>query len=84
MLEKYLEEIGLSEKESQIYLALLAVDSESSFEGREWAITAHEEFYEMHDSKAREGYFIYNKDMMNDTYTAAYLNLARFLLYTFF
>jgi sugar-specific transcriptional regulator TrmB len=29
MLEKYLEEIGLSEKESQIYLALLQVDSES-------------------------------------------------------
>ncbi len=29
MLEKYLEEIGLSEKESQVYLALLAVESES-------------------------------------------------------
>lgn len=29
MLEKYLQEIGLSEKESQIYLALLQVDSES-------------------------------------------------------
>ena len=157
MLEKYLEEIGLSEKESQIYLALLAVDSESIqdlakrtginrttvypvletlekkgllsevqkgkkveyvaapperletfverqkvvleeraerlkdiipqiksiqresgekpivkyFEGREGAIAAHEEFYEMHDFKAREGYFIYNKGMMDDTFTAA-------------
>lgn len=155
MLEKYLEEIGLSEKESQIYLALLQVDSESIqdlakrtginrttvypvletlekkglvsevqkgkkveyvaapperietfverqkvvleeraerlkdiipqiksiqresgekpivkyFEGREGAIAAHEEFYEMHDSKAREGYFIYNKDLLNDTFT---------------
>lgn len=29
MLEKYLQEIGLSEKESQIYLALLQVDGES-------------------------------------------------------
>ncbi len=155
MLEKYLEEIGLSEKESQIYLALLAVDSESIqdlakrtginrttvypvletlekkglvsevqkgkkveyvaapperletfverqkvvleeraerlkdiipqiksiqresgekpivkyFEGREGAIAAHEEFYEMHDSKAREGYFIYNQDLMMQTFT---------------
>lgn len=157
MLEKYLEEIGLSEKESQIYLALLAVDSESIqdlakrtginrttvypvletlekkglvsevqkgkrveyvaapperletfverqkvvleeraerlkdiipqiksiqresgekpivkyFEGREGAIAAHEEFYEMHDSKAREGYFIYNQDLMLQTFTVA-------------
>jgi sugar-specific transcriptional regulator TrmB len=29
MLEKYLQEIGLSEKEAQVYLALLQVDSES-------------------------------------------------------
>ena len=29
MLEKYLQEIGLSEKEAQMYLALLQVDSES-------------------------------------------------------
>ncbi len=29
MLEKYLQEIGLSEKEAQIYLALLQVDNES-------------------------------------------------------
>lgn len=29
MLEKYLQEIGLSEKEAQVYLALLEVDSES-------------------------------------------------------
>ena len=29
MLEKYLEELGLSEKEAQIYLALLQVDSDS-------------------------------------------------------
>lgn len=29
MLEKYLQEIGLSEKESQVYLALLQVDNES-------------------------------------------------------
>ena len=157
MLEKYLEEIGLSEKESQVYLALLAVDSESIqdlakrtginrttvypvletlekkglvsevqkgkkveyvaapperletfverqkvvleeraerlkdiipqiksvqreagekpivkyFEGREGAIAAHEEFYEMHDSKSREGYFIYDKDLMDRTFTSS-------------
>lgn len=29
MLEKYLQEIGLSEKEAQIYLALLQVDNDS-------------------------------------------------------
>ncbi len=155
MLEKYLEEIGLSEKESQLYLALLQVDSESIqdlakrtginrttvypvletlekkglvsevqkgkkveyvaapperletfverqkvvlqerserlkdiipqiksiqresgekpivkyFEGRDGAIAAHEEFYEMHDSKSQEGYFIYNKDLLNSTFT---------------
>lgn len=155
MLEKYLEEIGLSEKESQVYLALLAVESESIqdlakrtginrttvypvletlekkglvsevqkgkkveyvaapperlesfverqkvileeraerlkdiipqiksiqresgekpivkyFEGREGSISAHEEFYEMHDSKSREGYFIYDKDLMNASFT---------------
>lgn len=155
MLEKYLEEIGLSEKESIIYLALLQVDSESIqdlakrtginrttvypvletlekkglvseihegkkvlyvaapperletyverqkvileeraerlkdvipqiksiqretgerpivkyFEGREGTIAAHEEFYGMHDSKTREGFFVYNSDLLNKTYT---------------
>ncbi len=155
MIEKYLEEIGLSEKEVQVYFALLTVDSDTIpdiakktginrttvypvletlekkglvsesqegkktkymaapperletyierqktvleeqaarlkdvlpqiksiqrevgekpivkyFEGREGTIAAHEEFYEMHDDKAKEGYFIYNKDLIDQTFT---------------
>jgi sugar-specific transcriptional regulator TrmB len=40
------------------------------FEGREGSIAAHEEFYAMHEKKSREGYFIYNKDLLNQTFTA--------------
>ena len=156
MFEKYLEEIGLSEKESQIYLALLAVDSESIqdlakrtginrttvypvlealekkglvsevqkgkkteymaapperletfierqkvileerserlkdiipqiksiqresgekpiikyFEGREGAISAYEEFYEaVSVGEKEDGYFIYNRDLVEEVYT---------------
>jgi sugar-specific transcriptional regulator TrmB len=39
------------------------------FEGREGSIAAHEEFYAMHEKKSREGYFIYNKDLLNKTFT---------------
>lgn len=155
MLEKYLQEIGLSEKEAHIYLTLLQVDSESIqdlakrtginrttvypvletlekkglvseiqvgkktnyvaapperletfiarqkvtlqerserlkdvipqikslqrqegerpivkyFEGREGAIAAHEEFYGMHNTKVRQGFFIYNKDLLDSTFS---------------
>lgn len=41
------------------------------FEGREGSIAAHEEFYEMHEKKTREGFFIYNKDLLNKTFTTA-------------
>jgi sugar-specific transcriptional regulator TrmB len=159
MLEKYLEEIGLSQKESQIYLALLQVDSESIqdlakrtginrttvypvletlekkglvsevqkgkkveyvaapperletfverqkvileerserlkdiipqiksiqresgekpiikyFEGRDGAISAFEEFYSFFktDISEEDGYFIYNRDLLNETFTEA-------------
>ncbi len=155
MFEKYLEEIGLSEKEAKIYLALLQVDRNTVqelanrtkinrttvypvieslqkkglvsevqegkkveymaepperletyaerqrvvfeehaarlkdiipqiksiqreqgerpvvkyFEGREGSIAAHEEFYSMHEKKSREGYFIYSKDLLDQTFT---------------
>jgi len=39
------------------------------FEGREGAISAHEEFYATHDTRTREGYFIYNKNLLNETFT---------------
>ena len=39
------------------------------FEGRDGAISAHEEFYEMHSKEAREGCFIYNKDLLDQTFT---------------
>lgn len=157
MLEKYLEEIGLSEKESQIYLALLQVDSESIqdiakrtginrttvypvletlekkglvsevqkgkkveyvaapperletfverqkvvlqerserlkdiipqiksiqreagekpvvkfFEGREGAISAYEEFYAFDPDTEETGYFIFNRDLLESTFTAS-------------
>ena len=156
MLEKYLQEIGLTDKEASIYLALLQVDNASVasmsqktkikrptvyvvlesllkkglvsqvqigkkthyqaepperletyverrkimldeqsrrlkdiipqikivqremgerpiikyFEGRDGAISAYEEFYEMHnDNKTKEGYFIYNRDLLKETFT---------------
>lgn len=155
MLEKYLQELGLSEKEAQIYLALLQVDNESIqdlakrteinrttvypvletlekkglvsevqigkkthyeaaaperletfverqravleersqrlkdiipqiksiqreegerpvikyFEGRDGLISAYEEFYGGLDTSKREGYFIYNRDLINETFT---------------
>lgn len=155
MLEKYLEEIGLSQKESQIYLALLQVDSESIqdlakrtginrttvypvletlqkkglvsevqkgkkieyvaapperletfverqkvmlqerserlkdiipqiksiqresgekpivkyFEGRDGAIAAYEEFYAFDPEADENGYFIFNRDLLESTFT---------------
>lgn len=155
LLEKYLEEIGLSEKEAKIYLALLQFDSaniqeitvaskinrttvypiletlskkglvseiqiqnktsyqaapperletfverqkvvlqeksdrlkdiipqiksiqrESGerpiikfFEGRDGAITAYEEFYSLHNDTEESGYFMYNRDLLQETFT---------------
>lgn len=155
MLEKYLQEIGLSEKESQVYLALLKVDSGSIqeiakntginrttvypvlesltekglvgevhdgkktayqaaaperletfverqkvlleekskrlkdiipeikgiqrkegerpvikfFEGRDGVVSAYEEFYSSLDAKEQPGYLIYNRDLINKTYS---------------
>ena len=159
MLEKYLQEIGLSEKEAQVYLALLTVDKDSIpeiakktginrttvypvletlenkglvsetqdgkkvlyvaapperletyverqkvmleehaerlkdiipqiksvqreggekpvikyFSGRDGAIAAFEEFYSFFKSDIQEenGYFIYNRDLLNETFTEA-------------
>lgn len=157
MLEKYLQEIGLSEKESQIYLALLQVDSESIqdiskktginrttvypvleslnqkglvsevqdgkktmyqaapperletfverqkvilsehasrlkdvipqiksiqratgerpiiklFEGRDGAISAYEDFYNFEKVKDRQGYFLFNHNILQDVFTEA-------------
>lgn len=157
MFERFLEEIGLSEKEAKVYLALLEVDSDTIndlakktginrttvypvleslskkglvsevqkgkittfsaepperletfmerqkallteranrlkdvvpqlksiqretgerpiikyFEGRDGAISAYEEFYEMHDKKTKEGYFIYNDDLKDQTFNEA-------------
>ncbi len=155
MLEKYLEEIGLSEKEAQVYLALLQVDNDSIqdiakktginrttvypvleslekkglvsevqdgkktnyqaapperletfverqkvvleerserlkdiipqikgiqreqgerpiikfFEGRDGVVSAYEEFYESLDNKEKDGYLIYNMDILSKTYS---------------
>jgi HTH-type transcriptional regulator, sugar sensing transcriptional regulator len=155
MFEQFLEEIGLSEKEAKIYLALLQVDSDAIpdiakktginrttvypvleslqkkglvsevqegkkvsyvaapperletyverqrvlfeekskrlkdvipqiksiqresgerpivkyFEGRDGAISAYEEFYEMHNTETREGYFLYNRDLLDAQFT---------------
>lgn len=155
MLEKYLIEIGLSEKESQLYLALLQVDSESIqdlakrtginrttvypvletlekkglvseiqigkkveymaapperletfverqkvvleerserlkdiipqiksiqresgekpvvkfFNGREGAISAYEEFFSIKNENVKEGYFLFNQDILKEVFT---------------
>jgi sugar-specific transcriptional regulator TrmB len=39
------------------------------FEGRDGAISANEEFYEMHEKRSKEGYFIFNRDLMESTYS---------------
>lgn len=155
MFEKYLEEIGLSEKEAQVYLALLQVDSDSIqdiakktginrttvypvleslakkglvgeiqdgkktnyqaaaperletfverqkvtleehaarlkdvipqiksiqrehgerpvvklFDGREGAISAYEEFFNIKDEKEKEGYFLFNQNILQQVFT---------------
>jgi len=155
LLEKYLEEIGLSEKEAKIYLALLKFDSaniqeitnkskinrttvypvletltkkglvseiqvqgktsyeaapperletfverqkvvlqeksdrlkdiipqiksvqrESGerpiikfFEGRDGTVSAYEDFYNLHEATEKKGYFIFNRDLLQDTFT---------------
>lgn len=155
MLEKYLEEIGLSDKEATVYLALLQVENSAitdlakktkinrttvypvlqslekkglasevqvgktihyqaapperletyverqkvileehasrlkdiipqikstqreegerpivkMFEGRDGAISAYEDFYQMHDTNSKEGYFIFNRDLLESEFT---------------
>jgi len=39
------------------------------FEGRDGAITAYEEFFETQDSKPKKGYFIYNRDLLEKTFS---------------
>jgi HTH-type transcriptional regulator, sugar sensing transcriptional regulator len=39
------------------------------FEGRDGAVSAYEEFYEMHDNKAKEGCFVYNRDLLETQFT---------------
>jgi sugar-specific transcriptional regulator TrmB len=39
------------------------------FEGRDGAISAHEEFYEMHEKHSKEGYFIFNFDLLEATFS---------------
>lgn len=39
------------------------------FEGRNGTISALEEFYEMHDKRIKEGYFIFNRDLVEATYS---------------
>lgn len=39
------------------------------FEGRDGAISALEEFYEMHDKRTKEGYFVFNRDLIEATYS---------------
>lgn len=40
------------------------------FEGRDGAISAYEEFYALHDKSSKEGYFIFNRDLLESTYNA--------------
>ena len=39
------------------------------FEGRDGAISALEEFYEMHEKSVKEGYFIFNRDLIEEIYS---------------
>jgi|CXWL01.1.fsa_nt_gi sugar-specific transcriptional regulator TrmB len=39
------------------------------FDGREGAISAYEEFYNFDPKKNETGYFIYNRDLVNETFT---------------
>ena len=39
------------------------------FEGRDGAISAHEEFYEMHEKRSKEGYFIFSFDLLDATFS---------------
>jgi len=41
------------------------------FEGRDGAVSAYEEFYGMHNIETREGYFIYNRDLLDSRFTPA-------------
>jgi sugar-specific transcriptional regulator TrmB len=34
------------------------------FEGREGALSAYHEFYQLHDEKSKKGYFIFNRDLL--------------------
>ena len=39
------------------------------FEGREGAISAYEEFYQMHDKHSKDGFFIFNRDLLDKHFT---------------
>ena len=39
------------------------------FEGREGAISAYEEFYQMHDRHSKDGFFIFNRDLLDKHFT---------------
>ena len=39
------------------------------FEGRDGTISALEEFYELHDKRTTEGYFIFNRDLVEATFS---------------
>lgn len=39
------------------------------FEGRDGAISAYEEFYQLHDKGTKDGYFIFNRDLLDAEYT---------------
>lgn len=39
------------------------------FEGREGAISAYEEFYQLHEESSKDGYFIFNRDLLESEYT---------------
>ena len=41
------------------------------FEGKDGALSAYEEFYELHDKAAAQGYFIYNRDLLEEEYSKA-------------
>lgn len=47
------------------------------FEGRDGAISAYTEFYEMHDDKAKDGYFIYNRDLLGEVFTLKEMDIFR-------
>lgn len=47
------------------------------FEGRDGAISAYKEFYELHSSKATTGYFIFNRDLLKEVFTKSEMDKFR-------